>query len=136
MKDSSTLILDNGVPDIPFMVRANRVERVYGFEHPLIGTNITESYKARYDFANQLEYDEVELEECDDAGNLLRSALSRDSLTYFSPREPRLFLEVSGFEIISEQGSLLEPVSVSAESSDMVFVCRKDKGITSHLSSR
>jgi hypothetical protein len=119
------------------MVRANRVERVYEFEHPLIGTNITESYKARYDFVNQLEYDEVKLEKCDDAGNLLRSAFSRDTPTYFSPREPRSFLEVSGFEIISEQGSLLEPVPISAESSDMmVFVCRKDKGIASHSSSR
>ncbi|HOK65121.1 MAG TPA: class I SAM-dependent methyltransferase [Bacillota bacterium] len=125
LKSSGTFILENSLPDIPYMVRTNDIVQVFEFEHPLTGNTIVSRYKTRYDFLNQLKYDWIELEEYDDTGALLRDALCEDTMTYFFPRELRLMLDACGFFILEERGSLLEASPIGPESTEMVFVCRK-----------
>lgn len=124
LKQTGVFILDNSVPDIPYMVYINRVERIFGFEHPLTGTRIIDRFRSTYDFVNQLEHNSIYLEEYDDAGNLLRKAGCSDTMAYFFPRELRVMLEISGLEVFDEQGSLLEKTPIDADSTEMVFFCR------------
>jgi SAM-dependent methyltransferase len=125
LKDSGTFILDNSIPDIAYMVSVNDTVQAFEFEHPLTGNKIVDRIKSVYDFVNQLEYDRIELEEYDDAGELLRYVLCEDTLTYFFPRELRFILEASGFVILEQRGSLLEGSPIGPQSTEMVFVCKK-----------
>ncbi len=116
-------IVDNSIPDIPFMVENNGKEEVFRFTNPKTGRLLVDRFTASYDFVNQLEYDQIELEEYQ-GDQLVRSAETRETLTYFFPRELKLMLESSGLKIIEERGSLLEPRPITENSSEMVFICR------------
>ena len=124
LKPTGVFILDNGIPDIPYMVDINRVERIAAFEHPLTGTKLIHRCTTTYDFANQLEYNTVHLEEYDEVDNLLREAAYTSTMTYYFPRELRLILEMSGFELFHEQGSLHQDCPIDAGSTEMVFFAR------------
>jgi SAM-dependent methyltransferase len=126
LKESGIFILDNSIPDIQYMVLVNGRQRVFEFEHPLTGTRIVDRFKSTYDFVNQLEHDSITIEEYDDTGALLRKASCHGTMAYFFPRELRMFLRLSGFEILHEQGSLLEDTPITPESTEMVFICRRN----------
>ncbi len=124
LKPNGVFILDISVPDIPFMVYINSIERIFGFEHPLTGTRIVNRFVSTYDFVNQLEHNSIYLEEYGDKDELTRKANCSNTLTYFFPRELRLILETSGLKVFAEQGSLHEKQQINSNSTEMVFFCR------------
>ncbi len=124
LKPKGVFILDNSIPDIPYMVYINRVERIFTFEHPLTGTKIVNRLTSTYDFIHQLEHNSVYLKEYDNKGNMLRKANCSATMAYFFPRELKLILEFSGLEVFHEQGTLLENSPIGPDSTEMVFFCR------------
>lgn len=125
LTDTGVFILDNSIPDIEYMMEVSGLQKTFEFEHPLTGTRIVDRFKSDYDYVNQLVRDSITIEEYDgETGKLLRHASSETVMTYFFPREIRLFLQASGFEIFHERGSLLEDVPIGHDSVEMVFLCR------------
>jgi len=124
LKPTGVFILDNSIPDIPYMVDINRVERIAAFEHPLTGTKIIDRFTSTYDFVNQLEHNVIHLEEYDEEHNLLREASYSITMAYYFPRELRLMLEMAGLEVFHEQGSLDEDIPIGADSTQMVLFAR------------
>lgn len=129
LKQKGVFIFDVSVPNIPYMVYINGVERVFNFEHPLTGTKIVNRFVSTYDFVKQLEQNSIHLEEYDETDNLLREAHHTGTMTYFFPRELRTMLESKGLRIFHEQGSLMESKPIDDDSSEMVFFCQLTKGI-------
>ncbi|NLC16229.1 MAG: methyltransferase domain-containing protein [Firmicutes bacterium] len=124
LRPQGVFILDNSIPDIPYMVDVNRVERIAVFEHPLTGTKLVHRFTATYDFVSQLEHTAVHLEEYDDTDKLLRKAAYSTTMTYHFPRELRAMLEAAGLEVFHEQGSLHEDCPIGPGSTEMVFFAR------------
>lgn len=124
LKQTGVFILDSSIPDIPYMVYMNCIERIFTFEHPLTGTKIVNRLTSTYDFIHQLEHNLIYLEEYDETGNLLREANSSGTMAYFFPRELKLILEFSGLEVFHEQGSLLANSPIGPDSTEMVYFCR------------
>jgi len=124
LSDLGTFILDNSIPDIPFMVRTNGVERKLDFTHPLTGTTIRDAFTASYDFVRQIETDHIVLEEYT-GSKLLRREETESTLTYYFPREIRVMLNAASLEVFHEQGSLVEDVPIDSRSREMIFFCRK-----------
>ncbi|MGI6632880.1 MAG: class I SAM-dependent methyltransferase [Bacillota bacterium] len=116
--------MDNSIPDIGHMVRTNGVSQRFEFTHPLSGTTIVDTFTSTYDFPTQMEVDHILLEELSGSEVVRREELSL-TLTYYFPREVRLLLAAAGFDIVREQGSLLEDVPITSRSGEMVFMCRK-----------
>lgn len=127
LKKTGVFIFDVSIPNIPYMVYINGVERVFNFEHPLTGTRIVNRFVSTYDFVRQLEHNSIQLEEYDEANNLLRQAHHSGTMSYFFPRELRIMLESSGLSIFHEQGSLMDSAPIDDNSSEMVFFCRPSK---------
>lgn len=124
LRDGGVFILDNSIPDIPYMMQSNGVTKTFEFTHPLTGTTITDTFTAHYDFTLQLEKDHIILEERD-GDRLLRREETECTLTFFFPREIRGMLECAGFEVFHEQGSIIEDVPIDSNAGEMVFFCRK-----------
>lgn len=122
--ESGTFILDSSIPDIPFMVRTNGVERKLDFTHPLTGTTIRDAFTASYDFVRQIETDHIVLEEYT-GSKLLRREETESTLTYYFPREIRVMLSAASLEVFHEQGSSVEEVPIDSRSREMIFFCRK-----------
>lgn len=121
--DGGVFILDNSVPDIPYMVESDDVVKTFEFTHPVTGTTITDTVTTLYDFRLQTETDHVILEERE-GETLLRRAETTDILTYYFPRELRMMLNLAGLEIFHEQGSTLEDIPIDVNAGEMVFFCR------------
>jgi len=124
VRDGGMFILDNSIPDIPHMVKSNGVTRTFEFTHPLTGTTITDIFTAHYDFTLQLETDHIILEERD-GDRLLRREECTAVETFYFPREIRMMLASAGFEIVHEQGSIVEDIPIDGNAGEMVFFCRK-----------
>jgi SAM-dependent methyltransferase len=124
LKDSGVFILDNSIPDIPHMVESNGVTKTFDFTHPVTGTTITDNFTARYDFTLQIETDHIVLEERD-GGRLLRREETTAIETYYFPREIRTMLASAAFQIVHEQGSVVEDIPIDENAGEMVFFCRK-----------
>jgi len=124
LKDGGVFILDNSVPDIPYMVQSDGVTKTFEFTHPLTGTTITDTFTAYYDFTLQIERDHIILEE-HDGDRLLRREEAEVEQTFCFPREIRTMLACAGFEIFHEQGSTMEDVPIDSSAGEMVFFCRK-----------
>lgn len=124
LKDGGMFILDNSIPDIPYMVKFNGVTRTFEFTHPLTGTTITDIFTAHYDFTLQIEKDHIILEERDEDRFLRREECTVVENFYF-PREIRMMLTSAGFEIVHEQGSVIEDIPIDSSAGEMVFFCRK-----------
>ena len=124
LKPTGVFILDNSIPDIPYMVDINRVERIAAFEHPLTGTTIIDRFTTMYDFVNQLEHNVIRLEEYDEADNLLREASYSCTMTYYFPRELKLILEISGLEVFHEQESLHVDSPIGVDSTPNGVLCQ------------
>ncbi len=121
--DRGVFVLDNSIPDIPYMVESHGVAKTFEFTHPVTGTTITDTFTTLYDFRLQTETDHVILEERE-GDRLLRRAETTDVLTYYFPRELRTMLALAGLEIFHEQGSTLEDIPIDANAGEMVFFCR------------
>ena len=119
-----TFLLENGVPDISLMEKTDGVEQEFEFEHPLTGTTLVYRVTARYDFAMQTETDYMVLEERDE-GRILCSSEASETRVYYFPRQVRLMLVAAGFEILHEQGSMMEDIPISEDAGEMVFFCRR-----------
>ena len=124
LKPTGTFILDNSLPDIEEMVRSQGITVTMDFVHPRRGTTIVDIFTPNYDFASQIETDEIVLEERD-GDRILRREETTEVLTYYFPREIRLMLETAGFQIVREQGSLLRDIPIDSSAGEMVFFCRK-----------
>ena len=122
LKDSGVFILDNSIPDVPFMVKTNRVPRTFDFTHPLTGTTIRDTLTANYDFVAQVEVDDIRLEEWD-GDVLLRAEETTETLAFYFPREMRTMLSAAGLRVFREQGSLVENIPIDAAAGEMVFFC-------------
>jgi SAM-dependent methyltransferase len=122
--DGGVFILDNAIPDIPFMVRVNGVTESGEFAHPATGTTIIDTFTPRYDFTLQVETDHIILEERDAHGILRREEVTCAQSFYF-PRELRALLSLAGLELFHEQGSIFQDVPIDTNAREMVFFCRK-----------
>ena len=125
LSPSGTFLLDNGVPDLAHMRAVSGEAREFEFEHPITGTRIIYRVRSRYDFANQLEHSRMELEERGGAGELLRTENAEETLSYYFPDQMRALLDLTGFRITREQGSLLEDTPISDDGGEMVFLCKR-----------
>jgi SAM-dependent methyltransferase len=124
LSGEGTFLLENGVPDLQYMRSINGLEQEFEFEHPLTGTTLLYRVTARYDFANQTEVDDMELEERED-GRIVRVDKANETLAFYSPRQIRAMLRSEGFQISHEQGSLVEDIPISESGGEMVFLCRR-----------
>lgn len=116
-------IVDNSVPDIASMVGSNGKEEISEYVHPVTGRRIVDHFKPTYDFLNQIGHEDIVLEEYEEA-EMIRRASCKVTLTYFFPRELRIILQLCGFEVFKEYGSL-KGDRLTSGSGEMVFVCHK-----------
>lgn len=123
LRDGGIFILDNSIPDVPYMVKSNGVSKTFEFTHPLTGTNIIDTFTPHYDFTLQVETDHVVLEERD-GNRLLRKEEATVVQTFYFPREIRMMLASAGFEIVHEQGSIVQDIPIDSDAGEMVFFCR------------
>ena len=119
-----TFLLENGVPDILLMKKANGVQQEFEFEHPLTGTTLVYRVTARYDFTRQTETNDMVLEEKDE-GRILRTQGTCETLVYYFPSQMRTMLFAAGFEVFHEQGSIMEDIPISETAGEMVFLSRR-----------
>lgn len=124
LKPQGILIIDCSVPDTAYMAHTNGQEEVFEFRTAQ-GTLIKDTFTATYDLLNQLEHDHILLEEY--CGNkLLRRAETRETLSWYYPREIRSLIREAGLVLKKEVGELTtNPVAggITAQASGMVFYC-------------
>ncbi len=119
------LLMDGGVPDLDHMRKVDGIPREYVFTHPISGSDILYLVTSRYDFAEQIQEDEVRLLERAD-GTVLRTEHFFEKRRYRFPSQIRAMLSGAGFEIIHEQGALTEEIPVSENGGEMVFLCSRN----------
>ena len=90
-------VLDCSTPDVRFMVKSHGQEENFSFP-TADGTVIKDYFLARYDFVRQVEEDRIILEEYQ-GDTLLRRAETRETLTWYFPREIRLLAQAAGLRV-------------------------------------
>jgi SAM-dependent methyltransferase len=117
------LVVDNSVPDFAAMAEADGVEEVSDHVNPVTGLQLVCRFSARFDFPNQREWNEIDLEERDGT-TVMRHVRTTTEMTWYSPRELALLLTLAGLPPEGVYGSL-DRKPLAADSREMIVIARR-----------
>lgn len=116
-------VVDNSVPDFAAMVEADGEEEAADYPNPRNGLQFVSRFIARFDFANQREFNEIDLEERDGI-EVTRRIRAVTEMTWYLPREVATLMEAAGLPVEGIYGSLRRD-PLTAESREMVVIARR-----------
>jgi hypothetical protein len=122
LDENGVFIIDNTIPDAEMMINENNKKIVSEYPIPSRNGKYICNFTPYYDFAFQIERDEIYLEEYIN-GKIERKASTTVDMTFFFPREIKMYLLNNGFEIIKEMGSL-KGDKLKPGSREMIFISK------------
>jgi len=123
LRPGGLLVIDNSVPDFAAMAEADGVEEAADYVNPVTGLQLVCRFSARFDFPNQREVNEIELEERDGT-EITRQIRAETVMTWYTPRELSLLLTAAGLPAEGVYGSLRRD-PLTADSREMIAIARR-----------
>ncbi len=124
LADGGCFAVVQSMPDLQWMTANNGRTHEVQFPSSTAGCGLLLRFSVHYDFAEQLEFSSIEIEEY--AGErVIHRGTANTTMAFFFPEDLRVRFAQAGLGVAAERGSLTEDIPIMDKSREMVFLCNK-----------